>query len=94
MEDNQVFDPELEGDARLSNTISIVVPPGLGAQSLYKEGTFFIHLSGSGARAVTDEAITAALVAKKMIPLDTALCPYIGWYREEDKPFSRVMFVE
>ena len=72
---------------------SVVVPPGLEAPALYTPGTFFVHLSGSGARQVTEEAIMTALVAKQLIPVDVSLYPNIGWYREEGKPFAKVLVI-
>ena len=34
-----------------------------------------------------------ALVAKQLIPVDLSLYPNIGWYREEGKPFAKVLVI-
>ena len=73
---------------------SVELPPGLEAPSMYTAGTFFVHLSGSGARQVKEDAIMTALVAHQLIPVDLSTYPNIGWYKEESKPFTRVLVVE
>lgn len=75
------------------HTWNFMVPTGLEAKSLYREGTYIVKVSGDGARQCTDDAILSALIAKKMIPAEVAQYPNIAWYKEEDNFFSRVLVV-
>ena len=83
----------IPAEERPVHTWNITVPKGCEVHSLYERGTFFVRLTGSGARSVTDEALISALTAKQLIPSEVARYPNVGWYREEDQPFTRILVI-